>query len=50
MLGFVLTGNVRGIQIDQKVGLTVRQTHLKKSFIYKYKTSTLTPFAKTLVI
>ena len=33
----------RGTRIDHKVRLTLRRIHLKKSFIYKYKTSTLTP-------
>ena len=32
----------RGTQIDCKVGLTVKRIHLKNSFIYKYKKSTLT--------
>ena len=39
-----------GTLIACKVGLTVRRIYLKKSFIYKYKTSTLTPFAKPCII
>ena len=38
--------SICGTQTDRKVGLTIRQIHLKVSFIYKYKTSTLTPFVK----
>ena len=30
-----------GTRIDRQVGFTVRQIHLKKSFIYKYKISRL---------
>ena len=34
---------------NRNVGLTVKQINLKKSFIYKYKSSTLTPFVKPRV-
>ena len=41
-----MSQNYCGTRIDHKGRLTVRQIHLKKPFIYKYKTSTLTPFVK----